>query len=157
MKKVVFIAILIIILIYGYGCRKKEFRFYHDIDEIMKVEIVHVLCSETEGITSQETIFTIRDIDTFIKDFGDLVYYEGFFDNPQGIENDEVVFKISYVNGEYELVNSIGKALYFHETGLKNYKGYHQFDEEEFSELIEKYMNNDWISSNFIFDCCAKW
>ena len=77
MKKVVFIAILIIILIYGYGCRKKEFRFYHDIDEIMKVD------------------------------------------------------------------NSIGKALYFHETGLKNYKGYHQFDEEEFSELIEKYMNND--------------
>ncbi len=140
MKKVVFIVMMILILI--YGCGEKEFRFYHDIDEIERIEIVSVKFIPDEGIVSQDIICSVEDINAFINDFKDLEY-DSFFGNPRGIVKDEIVIKITYTNDEYELIDSIGGALYFNETGLKNYKGYHVFIEEEFSELIEKYMNND--------------
>ena len=48
--------------------------------------------------------------------------------------------KIIYSNDDYELISSNGQARYTQKK-YKNYVGYYYFNDDEFDELIDKYLS----------------
>ena len=70
-------------------------------------------------------ISTVQDHSAFLSDFRD-VKCNTFFGDPRGVYEGDIVVKITYDNGEYELIRSLGR-------------GFYSFDQEQFNDLIEKY------------------
>ena len=135
-------VILILIMTLGLaGCSYRDsYKLLHHADEIASVEIVTVLLDEEENIVQQKKA-QVDDVEAFMKDFR-LVVCRCHFGGPTGVEkslsgND--VIKITYQNGEYELIDWKGQSEYTPERGFKYYGGVNVFDEEQFEELIEKY------------------
>lgn len=77
-------------------------------------------------------------METFLKDFSQVSCYLHHTD-PIGIEDNILVVKIIYKNGEYELIDAGGQAQYTNERRFRNYTGYRSFDDIEFKNLISKY------------------
>jgi hypothetical protein len=141
-QKVAFVLILMLILAVVFaGCSYRDaYKLLHDVDQISSVEIVTVFFDD-EGIANQQVKVRISDVEAFIKDFRSVTCY-CHFGGPTGVEkslsgND--VIKITYQNGEYELIDWKGQSEYTQERGFYYYAGFNVFDEEQFEELIEKY------------------
>ena len=136
------VVILILIMTLGLsGCHvREEYKLLHSADEISAVEIVTVLFDE-EGIADLQVKACISDVKVFMKDFRSVPCYVYFGDpiglkkNPSGID----VIRITYQNGDYELIDYNGQSEYTQERGFDYYAGFNGFDEEQFEELIEKY------------------
>lgn len=139
-RKIVVILILIMTLGLAGGHVREEYKLLHPADEISAVEIVTVLFDE-EGIADLQVKACISDVKVFMKDFRLVPCYVYFGDpiglkkNPSGID----VIRITYQNGDYELIDYNGQSEYTQERGFDYYAGFNVFDEEQFEELIEKY------------------
>jgi hypothetical protein len=59
------------------------------------------------------------------------------------VHEDDIVIKITYKNGEYELIHHSGQGKYCHfedqPSFLQTTAGRRDFDEKQFNDLIEKY------------------
>ena len=141
-KRITAVAIILIMLaLILTGCRVREkYKLLHQEDEVSSVEIVTVLFDE-EGIADLQVKACISDVKVFMKDFRSVPCYVYFGDpiglkkNPSGID----VIRITYQNGDYELIDYNGQSEYTQERGFDYYAGFNVFDEEQFEELIEKY------------------
>ena len=66
--------------------------------------------------------------------FGDPTSANGNLDVPLS------VIKITYVNGDYELIGDYGQTRYISSSDeISFYAGFHLFDKDQFDDLIEKY------------------
>ena len=52
------------------------------------------------------------------------------------------VIKITYKDGEFELIDAGGQAEYTLERKYRNYTGFRYFDTTQFNALITKYCEN---------------
>ena len=144
-RKVIFtIAVLMAVAFTLSACDgKTAYEFINDESEISKIEIVR-LCEydEEKGEYREELISLIEDRSAFLSDFKRVECYEHWSD-PTGVFEGNTVIKITYKNGEYELIHHSGQSTYLHfddnPSFLQIYAGFCDFDEKQFNELIEKY------------------
>ena len=145
MKKIIFIVSVLIILtcVLSACSGKKAYEFINIESEISSIEIIK-LCEydQEKGEYKEQLISTIQDHETFLSDFNDIDCYNHWTD-PTGVFEDDIVVKISYKNGEYELIHHSGQGKYRHfednPSFLQVYAGRRYFDEEQFNQLIDKY------------------
>ena len=145
MKKLIFVvSILMILICVLSACSgKKAYEFINDESEISTIEIVK-LCEydQEKGEYQEQLISTIEDHETFLSDFKKVACYNHWTD-PTGVFEDDIVIKIYYENGEYELIHYSGQGKYRHfednPSFFAVYAGYRYFDEEQFNQLIDKY------------------
>ena len=145
MKKIILgIFVLMVVFFTLSACSgKKAYEFINEESEISTIEIVKLCEYDKEaGEFREEIISTIEDHSTFLSDFKKIDCYNHWSD-PTGVEENDVVIKITYKNGEYELIHHYGQGKYRHfednPSFLQVYAGYRYFDEEQFNDLIEKY------------------
>ncbi|MBR7112627.1 MAG: hypothetical protein IKC75_06905 [Clostridia bacterium] len=154
MKKLTFVvSLLMIFLCVLSACsRKKAYEFINDESEISAIEIVK-LCEydQEKGEYQEQLISTVEDHETFLSDFKEIDCYNHWSD-PTGVFENDIVIKISYTNGEYELIHHSGQGKYRHfednPSFLQVYAGRRYIDEEQFNQLIDKYSSKTIHDSN---------
>ena len=139
------IAILFVAII-GFAlaaCRVREnYDFLNATDEISEISIVSISFDENNEIIQTE-VRKIEDTTAFLNDFKDVNCYT-YFGDPTGVVvegEEDMVIKVSYQNGEYELINWRGQAEDTLEKDFSFYAGFSVFDEEQFEDLLMKYIN----------------
>jgi len=136
MKTKIIISCFLLILFLG-GCNvKAEYDFLYSVDEISAIEIVQVDEESQEGF-QQTMLAEIEDIETFLLEFNKLDCYSNYTD-PIGIENGDIVIKVIYSNGDYEMIGCTGQARCEDGT-FDNYVGRRYFEQEEYNNLIDSY------------------
>ena len=123
------------------ACRVREnYAFLDSVDEISEISIVSISFDENNEVV-QTKIRKIEDTEAFLNDFKAVDCYT-YFGDPTGVVvkgKEDTVIKVSYQNGEYELINWRGQAEDTLEKDFSFYAGFSVFDEEQFEALIEKY------------------
>ncbi len=133
------------------GCRVVKYKFMEDVSEISNVEIVKLIeIEKKEDVVVDikiETICVVTNKEAFIEDFGRLKCWNIYAD-PIGINEGHIgstILKIQYLDGKYELISNNARATYGETligmVGEYNmYADAKRFNEQEFNELLEKYM-----------------
>ena len=139
MKKVIVTLEIILILFCFASCRQaKTYSLLNPGDEIDSISIVTVSFNDDSDIVQTE-MKKVEDVQVFLNEFSNIDCYT-FYGDPRGLTNEgeeDTVIKISYANGEYELINWNGQSEFTSEKGFKYYAGYSIFDEQQFESLIE--------------------
>ena len=145
MKKIMPALIVITVLVCTLtSCFLFEsFELMYDESEISKIQIVKLLeYDESKGEYNIEIISTVKNNSEFLSEFKSLKSHS-FIGDPIGVDEGDVVIKITYKNGEYEMINYSGAGAYrIPENGapyFSNHVGFHKFDSSEFDALINKY------------------
>lgn len=140
--KVYVMSLLVVIMLCTASCRHKStYDFVNPTDDIVAVAIVD-LSFDLDDFLVETEVKQVDDIDGFLKAFCALDCYTWFGDpipvTQEGVE--DTAIKITYANGEYELINWNGQSEYRTERGLKYYAGYRVFDEQQFEALIKNFL-----------------
>ena len=149
MKKNIFsLTFFILLMIFMTGCEQKvDYVFLDNSEKIEKIEIVEV--GEMEYIGNklssslQPEIIVVKElskdnISSFLKDFNELECYKYLTDPGYLFPGSEAI-KISYLNGDYELINVEAQGRFKNNKYIGTGRFY--FDDEPFNELIDKYAN----------------
>ena len=146
MKKYYLISLVVSLVLFLFtGCNGSKYKFIQPIKNIIKIE--YVIVGERKNpdnlplskvphelkIVSELSNYKIND---FIKDLVKVEFHYIYTD-PVTIEKGELAVKISYKNGDYELISANSQAKYVNE----NYKstGRYSFDNNQFQGLLDKY------------------
>ncbi len=125
--------------------RTVDFEFLQKSEKISKIEVVEVgelVYVGTEYVSNLQPEFTVirelpkEDINKFLKDLNNVDCHKHFF-HPGPVSVGDIVFKITYFNGDYQLIDSGTQGDL--EDDFYNYMGRYQFDSEQFEELMDKY------------------
>lgn len=140
----IFLWIFLILLTLS-SCGNNKYEFLNGHAQISSIEIVKLGTYDAEKDAFNETVIvTIEDQDCFLAEFN-KISFSSLWASPQGVFEDETVIKITYQNGEYELIDHDGQGNYQHFDGFPSnfdaYSGYTIFDQEQFQALIETYTN----------------
>ena len=137
-----FLFIVLIFLI--KGCYDDEFVLMNNQNEIVEIEIVEI--SEEYKLDvgwappKLTRVCVITEKEAFLEDFFALDGRPGVND-PTGVFCGEIVIKISYSNGDYELIEADGKGTYSHDKDwYTKHDGTFYFDRDEFDNFIAKYI-----------------
>lgn len=116
-----------------------EYNFLLPETEITSVEIVKLGTSENwyQVPEEQYSICQIEDITAFLKQFSEMDCFLNV-SSPTKVKDESTVFKISYSDGCYELIGADGQSKFYYEDSP--FDGYRRFDEQQFSHLIELYI-----------------
>lgn len=143
MKRIA-LFILTIMAFILVSCRpQRSYKFLQDVSKITTIEIVQLEYDAYYSVTISEILSSIEDKERFLNDFSQVSCYSQ--SPPGGVEPGVKAIKILYNNGEYELVNEFGRTRVVYSElmgeGLHSMSdGPYYLDEEEFNDLIEKYM-----------------
>jgi hypothetical protein len=123
---------------------KLEYAFIHPETYITSVEVVRVGVAERSWRVQndQTTICVIEDIPDFLNRFSQIDCYLNKEKNTR-VKDNSVVFKICYDDVAYELVGVDGQSRVYGVDNEVPFEGYRYFDEKQFSELIEFYIENE--------------
>lgn len=140
MKKTTVFFCLSFLMIFSVSCVfQRSYQFLNSLDKVKEIMVVKLTFENNEMI--QTDLQRIEKTEFFLEEFQKIPCYKRFGDptgaTEEGVEN--VVFRISYLNGEYELIDWYGKSIYTLENGLKYYAGYDSLDEQAFELLLERY------------------
>lgn len=140
MKKATVFFLLSILMIFSVSCGfQRPYHFLNSLDEVKEIMIVKLTFEDKEMM--QTDLQRIENTEVFLEKFQQIPCHRRFGDptgaTEEGVEN--VVFRISYLNGEYELIDWYGKSVYTLENGFKYYAGYDSLDEQAFELLIQRY------------------
>ena len=138
MRKTVSLLCILCILISLSSCGLVgDQQYYCDVDEVESVQIVRLdEYVEGEYRYEYELLSEISDVQTFISRLNKLKHSVNWGD-PMPMYTGDVVIKIDYRNGDYDLLRS--NAQWFNRSGINNY-GYFFFREEPFESLISDYI-----------------
>ena len=133
-KYIIYISLIVLVLIFMSGCEKKaEYEFLQPNENIVKIEYVTdwynnetILINELSKDKTEKFLIDFKNIDCYT-----------YFTDPGSIEPGEDAIKITYTNGEFELINRTGQELYKDEKF--KYLGLYYFDSEQFQDFINKY------------------
>ncbi len=129
---------LVILLMCLCSCGlDNTYSFMNPEKEIDYITIATITIDENKELQQTEGK-AISDINGFLKDFR-CMRCDSWWGDPIGITEDCYAIKVVYQNGEYELIAWNGKAEYREDSGFRNYRGYHMFDEDEFQRIISAY------------------
>ena len=148
----VFAVCLFIITCLSSCSTKVDFPFYYDSPEISKIEIVDVGIITTNHVDIRAA-YPVEDTEAFLNDFSEMDCYS--YMEPDSVESNSRIIKITYNTGEYELIGRNNYKRYTHNyeyftNGVDCY-----FDEEQYAGLIEKYSpprdSGDVTEYNFMY------
>ena len=143
MKKILLVVIVVVLslLLVSCGPFLHKYRLLSSESEISEISIVTAYFDDNNEFMQSE-IITINDIDEFMKDFRKVSATYVILGDPRGLfptDEEGTIIRITYNNGEYELINWYGQSRYTIESGFRYYNGDWFFDEEQFNNLIDKY------------------
>lgn len=137
---VILALFLVLIMIFTVGCEallRTDYEFWWGNSEIRSIEIVE-LVKRQSPCDEYRVICEIHDTEQFLEDFADVKCFSHFTDPLTPSEGD-VGIKITYNNGDYEVICASAQAKCI--KGVYNpERGRHSFDHAQFDELIEKYI-----------------
>lgn len=142
MKKIAFILILLVLFIASVGCQvKSNYVFIHSESEISKIEIgkVELVRDADEylvNVKSEKELYS-EDIINLLVDFKKITCYKRVTD-PGSIRSNETAIKITYSNGDFEIISKDSQASFIGES--YKYSGFYYFERDEFIELLNKYL-----------------
>lgn len=118
---------------------KLKYNFLLPETEITSVEIVKVGTSERSYyvLEEQNAVYKINNLDDFLKRFSELDCFLNV-EPPTKVEEGSMVFKITYKDGCYELIGANGQSKFYYD--YYPYDGYRYFDKQQFSSLIDLYI-----------------
>ena len=138
-----FIVMIFIIVLSLAGCEalsRTDFEFLADNSEIELIEIVKIGKLDENAPTHEFLVINeIQDAEQFLKDFSDVECYNRFTD-PSGPLEGYIGIKITYNNGDYEVICASGQSEYI-DGMYSSHEGWHSFEKTQFDELINKYIN----------------
>ena len=116
-----------------------EYNFLLPEEEITSVEVVRLGTSDSLGEFPDEqySICQIENITDFLKQFSDIACFLNIKPATK-VEDESIVFKISYDDGVYELISANGQSKAYYDYDALD--GYRYFDEQQFSRLIDLYI-----------------
>ena len=120
---------------------KLEYNFLNKSTEISAIEIVQLgNFSDENFIPEQQTVIaTVVEISEFLEKFSEIDCYLNL-KQPTRVRDQSIAIKISYKEGDYELIDAFGQSTSYYEEDT-TFDGYRYFDEAQFSNLISEYMN----------------
>ena len=136
-------ALIVIVCILSLCSGKKAYEFLNGESEMIAIEIVKLgVYDQEKDEFHEEMIATVEDHSAFLSDFK-KVDCDHHWSDPTGVYEGDICIKITYQNGEYELISSSGQGKYRHfenhPSNFDSYAGFRFFNEQEFTELLEKY------------------
>lgn len=135
------LSIIIIILLFSSACMKNEFNFIQPIENVEKVEVILIGLPVMSENRHEETIlYELKQIEYkgALEAILDLDS-DRLYTSPVSLFPDMKAFKITYKNGDYEIINNSGQGTLI--NGKYKPEGYYTFDHTKFNELIGKYLN----------------
>lgn len=142
MKKHVFTTCLfwlsVLIIVSLVSCElETKYDYLHEISSIATIEIIEVgnILDGADDI-EQKIICNINDVNQFINELSTIDCYA--LSSPQKIRNDSTVIKITYINGDYELIDALGQSKFINGIFYRS-EGWYSFDEKQFEDFINKY------------------
>lgn len=145
MKKASLLLVLTIIALNLSGCLgRREFEYMHSTAEISMVEIVETSYNCKSDSFSTLSLAQISDVDEFVKRLSEVRYYailtDPFYFTD---ESKTLAIKISYSNGDYEVVSTVSKARFESENGDIDFAApSDQFDSYQFDSMLQFYLQN---------------
>lgn len=128
------------LVIFTTGCGKTEYKLNQSVENIVKVEVI-LMGEIHDPYTKHEVTLikeiSINEVNTFIDDFKNVECFDVFGD-PKTLFAGDKGFKVTYTNGDYEIITYYAQGSYKKGKYLSS-EGYHYFDEEQFNNLVEKY------------------
>lgn len=140
MKLFKYISVILLSVLCCCSCGLvKEANTYTDrLDEIQKITIVELLEYDSDTYTySEKQLREVLDVNVFMDEMLALKCDSNWGD-PQQLQIGDVVIKLVYDNGDFDLIN--WRAQIKRRSGTNRY-GYMIFDEKEFDLLLSKYLN----------------
>ena len=122
--------------------RKAEYRFHHEEEEIKEIYIVAIHFDKDVGNYYTDDLKKIDDKESFLQEFHNLDCFMWWGDPlTLNAESDgKAIIKVVYSNGNYELIDWNGQTVVVFDDSNKHC-GIRMFNEEQFNELVEKYIN----------------
>ena len=122
---------------------RQEFSLSYTEDNIIEVSIVSIYYDEN-GKPAINEIRKVEDIAKFMEDFRAVEYYGQFaepgFDAISDVDETTKLIKISYANGDFDLIGYHGSGLSKAGEGeIKYLTDFGAFDKCELDALTEKY------------------
>ena len=158
MKKLC-VWLMVFVCVFFSGCFKRtvrieDYAFLQDHSKCGKIELVTFDGSydnfkEYKQGPKFEVFLVIENHEEFFEKFNAMVCYRRLIGHHANAG--KVVIKITYYNGEYEIIGANGQGYYKYEQdsegGIEELRyqlwGLYSFDEEEFNALIQQYLNNE--------------
>ncbi len=137
------ISILVLLLIICMVPRttKSTFTFKGDIKDISSIKIVKVGTILDDSVNSY-TLMEIADINGFLEDFSNVECKKLYYGiaTPSGIEGSlEQAIKVTYSNGNYEIIDHSNQLWCTSELGVKNRRLY-ILNKSQYNVLIRNYL-----------------
>ena len=146
--------------------------FINDESDVVSVEIVECYYTIVDDkiFPSTKSLAAVDDTALFMEDFKKIPYRIPILsDDPERFDFCEIAIKFSFKNGDYQLVGNTAKSTRykFQENVSSIYCVVGVFNEQQYNELIEKYMSlsndpkfyflhsQDMIDSIEIVDVCV--
>lgn len=116
-----------------------EYNFLLPETAITSVEIVKLGMSEywDKSPEEQYSICQIEDITDFVKQFSEVDCFLNVAP-PTKVDDESIVFKVSYGDDCYELIGVNGQSKFYYDHSP--FDGYRYFEGEQFSRLIDLYI-----------------
>ncbi len=134
---------VLVIFIFSSCTTKSTYKFIKEKESIIGIHISTIHFDNESMTFYTNDVKKVGDVDTFLQEFSEIDCYVWWGD-PVGLYPElegEYVIKVLYSDDEYELIHWNGQAKHIPNEGNKNYIGNRVFDEKQFDEFIEKYLN----------------
>lgn len=129
---------ILLIAFSGCGLFNEKYTFKTRLNEIQSIEVVELGVFDQESLKFFETSLSEPlDVEVLKEELLALDCGDNWGD-PQELCEGDIVFKIKYNNGDFDLVG--WRAQLKHRSGRYS-NGYMVFNESEFMQLIGKYTN----------------
>ena len=141
------LLVLIVVSVLCSGCALFTQKFHCNSSDVEAVSIVEVNEGRDENgnFEYQENLLCeVTDISAFITTLNSIECRINGGD-PVSIELGSIAIKITYKNGDRDLLTHNAQRLYRKDTGYDS-AGYWWFDQEQFEALISKYYDGIHIS-----------
>ena len=137
------ICVIFLLTLSFTSCMEKRlYRFLHDEDEILTIEIVRLGSFDNQrNKFNEQVLVCVDDHDTFLAEFAKIPCYKSY--SPDGVRDNTVVIKITYMNEEYELIGASGQSKYIYSDGQFQFQkdvGKYDFDYKLLDEFLQKYL-----------------
>lgn len=131
------IALVIVICFLPWGIRTKN-HLMQDAQMISSVEIIRVDGYEDlEGKFYMKYKGRIEDLDWFLEEFQKIPCKKHRYSTAKYVVGvDNAVFKITYYNGEYELIDYRSRMLYTYKDGYKERRNL-RLDRKQYRALLK--------------------
>lgn len=118
-KYVLFLFLIVALSVSLAGCGKKiSYPFLHGSDEIQEIQIAHIELDyeyqtfELGRLDDCIVLADIEDTSEFIEKFSnDVLFSKNWFGEPTHLKHGEYVIKITYTNGNFELIGFYAQSI----------------------------------------------